>query len=108
LKESPEAEEKTSKKTRRKRHKLRKSPFSHMEKKTMVAGTVIVLGVAMAIYGVRSSRAGDRSGHSMFHGLTEGHGHTNTKDWKRLGGWVGSTLVGMSTKIMNGLSSKTP
>jgi TBC1 domain family member 20 len=63
-KESSKSEEKTNKKTHRKRHK---SPFSHMEKKTMVAGTVIVLGVAMAIYGVKASRTGDRSVYGLFH-----------------------------------------
>ncbi|KAF8812134.1 hypothetical protein BYT27DRAFT_7160272 [Phlegmacium glaucopus] len=102
-KESSEAEEKIDKKARRKRHRLRKSPFSHVEKKTMVAGTVIVLGVAMAIYGVKVSR--DRSGHGIFHSFAEGHGHTGTKDWRRLGGWVGGAVTGMTTKIMNGLSS---
>lgn len=109
-KESFESEEKTSKKTRRKRHKLRKSltPFSHMERKTMVAGTVIVLGVAMAIYGVKASRAGDRSVYGMFHNFAEGHGHTSAKDWRRLGGWVGGAVAGVTTKIMNGLSSTSP
>lgn len=108
-KESSEAEEKINKKARRKRHKLRKSPFNHMEKKTMVAGTVIVLGVAMAIYGVKVSRAGDRSGHGIFHSFAEGHHvHTGAKDWKRLGGWVGGAVAGMTTKLMNGLSSTTP
>jgi TBC1 domain family member 20 len=101
-KESSESEEKRSKKARGKRHKLRKSPFSHMEKKTMVAGTVIVLGVAMAIYGVKASRPGDRGGHSIFHSLAEGHGQ---KDWRRLGGWVSGAVAGVTTKIMNGLSS---
>jgi hypothetical protein len=109
-KESSEsAEEKTSKKTRRKRHKLRKSPFSHMEGKTMVAGTVIVLGVAMAIYGVNASRAGDRSAYGIFHNFADGHGHTvSAKDWRRLGGWVGGAVAGVTTKLMNGLSSKGP
>ena len=108
-KESSESEEKTSKKTRRKRHKHRKSPFSHMEKKTMVAGTVIVLGVAMAIYGVKAARSGDRSVYGAFHNFAEGHnGHTTAKDWRRLGGWVGGAVVGVTTKIMNGLSSTSP
>ena len=108
-KESSESEEKTSKKTRRKRHKLRKSPFSHMERKTMVAGTVIVLGVAMAIYGVKASRTGDKSVYGLFHNFAEGHnGHTSAKDWRRLGGWVGSAVAGVTTKIMNGLSSTSP
>ena len=108
-KESFESEEKTSKKMQHKRHKLGKSPFSHMEKKTMVAGTVIVLGVAMAIYGVKASRTGDRSVYGLFHNFAEGHnGHTSVKDWRRLGGWVGGAVAGVTTKIMNGLSSTSP
>ena len=107
-KESSESEEKSSKKTHRKRHKLRRSPFSHMERKTMVAGTVIVLGVAMAIYGVKASRTGDRSVYGLFQNFAEGHnGHTNANDWRRLGGWVGGAVAGVTTKIMNGLSSST-
>jgi hypothetical protein len=98
-KEVSESEERTSKKARRKHHKLRKSPFSHMEKKTMVAGTVIALGVAMAIYGVKVSRTADRG---VLHSLVDDHGH---KDWRRLGGWVSGAVAGVTTKIMNGLSS---
>ena len=100
-KESSEGEEKTNKRIRRRRHKLRKAPFSNMEKKTMMAGTVIVLGVAMAIYGVKAS------GHSTFHNYADAHGQTSTKDWKRLGGWVGSAIAGVTAKILNGLSSST-
>ena len=99
-KESPEAEEKTSRKARRKHHMSRKSPFSHMEKKTMVAGTVIVLGVAMAIYGVQASRTGDRNGYSIFHNFAA-EGHEHIKNWKRFGGWVGGAVAGVTTKIMN-------
>ena len=103
---SSELEKMTSKKTHRKRHKLGKSPFSHMEKKTMVAGTVIVLGMAMAIYGVKASRTGDRSVYGLFQNFAEGHsGHTSAKDWRRVGGWVGGAVAGVTTKIMNGLSS---
>ena len=91
----------------RKHRKHGKSPFSQMEKRTMVAGTVIVLGVAMAIYGVNVSRAGDRAGYNgIFHQLAEGHGHVNAKDWKRLGGWVGGAVAGATTKIIKGLSSQ--
>ena len=108
-KESSKSEEKTSKMAHRKRHKLRKSPFTHMEKKTMVAGTVIVLGVAMAIYSVKASRTGDRSVYGLFHNFVEGHnGHTSAKDWRRLGGWVGGAVAGVTSKIMNGLTSASP
>ena len=108
-KESSESDEKTSKKTSRKRHKLKKSPFGQMERKTMVAGTVIVLGVAMAIYGVKASRTGDRSVYGLFHNFADGHnGHTSAKDWRRLGGWVGGAVAGVTTKIVNGLSSTSP
>ncbi|KAF9479758.1 hypothetical protein BDN70DRAFT_894672 [Pholiota conissans] len=88
--------------TRRKRRKLRKSPFGQMEKKTMLAGTVIVLGVAMAVYGIKARHAA--GGHGLFH-YADGHVHGNNKDWKRIGGWFGGALAGMSQKIMNGISS---
>ncbi|KAH9478599.1 TBC1 domain family member 20 [Psilocybe cubensis] len=88
------------KKSRRKRRKLRKSPFGQMEKKTMLAGTVLVLGVAMAVYGIKARNA--HPSHGLLYGIAEGRGH---KDWRRVSGWVGGALAGMSEKIMNGLSS---
>ncbi|KAL0572816.1 hypothetical protein V5O48_009144 [Marasmius crinis-equi] len=56
------------------------------DRKTMVAGAVLVLGVAMAVYGVRSGALG----------VGEGRGHHSglTREWRRLGGWVGSVLLG--------------
>ncbi|CAA7261139.1 unnamed protein product [Cyclocybe aegerita] len=118
----------------KRRHRLGKSPFRYMEKRTtVVAGTVLVVGVAMAVYGIRARNAGagtgagaggplggvlgGNDGHGsgfswgfgLFHGLADGGDiHVvplSAKDWRRLGGRVGGALVGMSEKIMNGLSS---
>jgi hypothetical protein len=87
----------------RKRRKLRKSPFGQVEKKTMLAGTVIVLGVAMAVYGLRARQA--PGGHGLFH-YAEGHAHAGGgREWRRLGGWLGGALAGVSRKIMHGPSS---
>ncbi|PPQ88792.1 hypothetical protein CVT25_010478 [Psilocybe cyanescens] len=97
---SDKEEKKPGGKARRRRRKLRKSPFGQMEKKTMLAGTVLVLGVAMAVYGIKARNT--HSGHSLLYGITEGRGH---KDWKRVSGWVGGALAGMSERIMNGISS---
>ncbi|KAF8155688.1 rab-GTPase-TBC domain-containing protein [Crassisporium funariophilum] len=102
-KEESEMNGKQGRKAHRKRRKLRKSPFGQLEKKTLLAGTVLVLGVAMAVYGIKASRSGP-GGHGLLYSFTDGHAHTGVKDWKRLGGWVGGAFVGMSTKIMNGLS----
>jgi len=89
---------------RKRRKKLRKLPFGQVEKKTVLAGTVIVLGVAVAIYGIKA-RNGPGS-HGLFQAFADGHrAHGGTRDWKRIGGWVGGTLVGVSQKIINGLSS---
>lgn len=86
---------------RRKRRKLRKLPFGHVEKKTMVAA-VIVLGVAMAVYGIKARHT---PGGAYGHWHADGHSHGGAKDWKRLGGWLGGALAGMSQKIINGISS---
>ncbi|KAF8958165.1 rab-GTPase-TBC domain-containing protein [Flammula alnicola] len=104
-KESPSSSKagKEAGKARRKRRKLRKSPFGQMEKKTMLAGTVLVLGVAMAVYGIKARNAA--GGHGLFY-FADGHAHHGSaKDWKRLGGWLGGALAGISQKIANGLSS---
>ncbi|KDR79885.1 hypothetical protein GALMADRAFT_136469 [Galerina marginata CBS 339.88] len=92
-------------KEQRRLRKLRKSPFGKMERKTMLAGTVLVLGVAMAVYGIRA-RNNNSNGYGFLFGIPPGRLHpSNSKDWKRLGGWVGGALAGMSEKIMNGLTS---
>lgn len=82
-------------KQRRKRRKLRKTPFSRAEKRTMVAGAVLVLGVAMAVYGIKT-----RSGPAGIHTLGDAHAHS--REWRRVGGWVGGMLVGASERILNG------
>ena len=93
--------------TKRRRNKLRKSPFSRMEKRTMVAGTVLVLGVALAVYGIKARNGGTAGLFLSFadHNGRHPGGSGGTKDWKRVGGWVGGALVGISEKILNGLSS---
>jgi len=90
---------------RKRRKKLRKLPFGQVEKKTVLAGTVIVLGVAVAIYGIKA-RNGPGS-HGLFQAFADGHRAQGgvARDWKRIGGWVGGTLAGVSQKIINGLSS---
>lgn len=60
------------------------------DKKTMVVGAVLVLGVAMAVYGVRSGMTGEGR-----------HGHTISREWKKFGGWVGGALVGVGERVWN-------
>jgi hypothetical protein len=99
-----EKEGRTKTARRKRRNKLRKSPFGQLEKKTVLAGTVIVLGVAVAIYGIKA-RNGPGT-HGLFQAFADGHRTHGgvARDWKRVGGWVGGTLVGVSQKIINGLS----
>ncbi|KAK1226223.1 GTPase-activating protein gyp8 [Marasmius sp. AFHP31] len=56
------------------------------DRKAMVAGAVLVLGVAMAVYGVRYG--------TLAPGDSRGHGHGFSREWRRIGGWVGSVLLG--------------
>ena len=98
--EEESADEKSTK-ARRKRRRLHKSPFGQMEKKTMLAGTVIVLGVAIAVYEMKVRQSG--GGHGLFY-YADGHGH-GAKDWKRVGGWFGGALAGLSQKLFNGAPS---
>lgn len=73
----------------------------------MVAGTVLVLGVALAVYGIKARNGGTAGLFLSFadHNGRHPGGSGGTKDWKRVGGWVGGALVGISEKILNGLSS---
>ncbi|KAF8170766.1 rab-GTPase-TBC domain-containing protein [Pholiota molesta] len=85
-----DAPEKGGRSARRKRRKLRKSPFGQVEKKTMLAGTVIVLGVAMAVYGLRARQA--PGGHGLFH-YAEGHAHAG------VGGSGGGSGGGLAARL---------
>ncbi|KAF4618711.1 hypothetical protein D9613_009872 [Agrocybe pediades] len=110
-KEGASSSETSGKKGRRRDHKKlkKKSPFEQVvEKKTMLAGTVLVLGVAMAVYGIkaRQSGGGAHGPLSFYYAMAEpGRGAGNTvKEWKRLGGWIGGALAGVSEKVIQGLS----
>ncbi|KAG7448549.1 uncharacterized protein BT62DRAFT_889677 [Guyanagaster necrorhizus] len=77
----------------RRRHPIkRRSGFRLRDRKTMIAGAVFALGVAMAVYGVQS-------------GIVYGEGRRTNfhfhKDWKRLGGWAGRFLIGAGNKILH-------
>ncbi|EPQ50933.1 hypothetical protein GLOTRDRAFT_82067 [Gloeophyllum trabeum ATCC 11539] len=88
--EDEEEEEGHEKKERRRRRKLKKPRrFGGVvvERRVMVAGAVLVLGVAMAVYGIRAAPEEPMSRHH----------------WKKLGRWVGGVLVGASGRILDGI-----
>lgn len=85
------------------RRLLSKTPvFGPVEKKTMLAGTVLVLGVAMAVYGMKASSSSSAASASGARWLLQGgHATANAKDWRRVGRWVGGALAGISQKILD-------
>lgn len=86
-----------------KRHprKLRKTRM--VERRTMVASAVLVLGVAMAVYGVKVHSGGGRGGGGGVFGLGFGLVEPG-KEWKglkKIGGWVGGLMVGATERVLN-------
>ncbi|KII87659.1 hypothetical protein PLICRDRAFT_111646 [Plicaturopsis crispa FD-325 SS-3] len=77
----------------RRRRKLRKARRFHVERRTMLAGAVLVLGVAMAVYGMRARAPG---------GGADSLGHVRRKDLRRLGRLVGGALVGIGERVLDG------
>jgi hypothetical protein len=63
-------------KGKRRPRKLRKNPLSRVERRTMLAGAVVVLGVAMAVYGARVGRSSS-VGWDAHHG----------REWRTVGSW---------------------
>lgn len=61
---------------------------------TMVAGAVLVVGVAMAVYGVK------------MRGMHPGEMHG--RDWRKAAGWVGGVLAGATERVVSGLSPSAP
>ena len=76
---------------KRRPRRLRKNPLSRVEKRTMLAGAVLVLGIAMAVYGSRIGR-GSSSGR-------DAHG-SDWREWRRMGSWVGGVLVGVADRMV--------
>jgi len=77
------------KRRQRRLKKLRCFTGIMMERRTLVAGAVLVLGVAMAFYGMRTGRV-------------SGYGRGGTRGWRKFGGEFGGVLVAASEKILNG------
>jgi len=66
----------------RRPRKLRRNPFSRLERRTVLAGMVLVLGVAMAVYGTSNRGSG-----------------TGWNGYRR--GWrVGSAFVGVANRVV--------
>jgi TBC1 domain family member 20 len=88
LSSSDEGDEK-SKRRRHRRKKLQKPKSRLFETRTMVVSAVVVLGVSMAVYGIRAH------GHAHAHG----HGGLGIRgSWRKIGG----VLLGASERIVDG------
>jgi hypothetical protein len=69
------------KREKRKLRKLRKSPLSQVERRTVLAGAVVVLGIAIAVYGARVGR------------------DVHVRSWREWR-WLGVGLFGAANRIM--------
>lgn len=72
--------------------KVRQNLLSRAEMRNMLAGAVLVVGIAMAIYG---TRAGRRSS-----GGWNGYGRA-LREWRRVGSWIGGALVGAADQMVD-------
>jgi len=83
---------------RRRRRKLRKPRHLLVERKTMVAGAVLVLGVAMAVYGYQAGGPG---------GLFRSEGYQQrrplVREWKRVSRFVGGLALGVGERMFENL-----
>lgn len=84
----------TGKKEKRKRRKLRKPLPLAVRRKTMVASAVLVLGVAMAVYGTGGFQRG------MGLGLG-GDRHGAGREWKTFRHFVGAIVVGATERLLD-------
>ena len=91
-------------KTRSREKGFRLLPYSGMEKQTLVAGAVLVVGVAVAVYGIKS-RNGSTS--DIFRSFADTQVHTNVqvKGWRDVGYWMSDTLATMGEKVIHGFTS---
>jgi len=85
--------------------KIRTS-YSEVDKGTIVAGAVLVVGVAVAVYGIKT-RSGDTNGLFLSFASTQGHASAQSQDWKRVGGWMSGALSVMGEKVVHAFDSLT-
>ncbi|RPD60239.1 hypothetical protein L226DRAFT_539685 [Lentinus tigrinus ALCF2SS1-7] len=78
---------------RRKLRKPRRLTDIVVQRKTMVAGAVLVLGVAMAVYGLNGGLPGG-NGH---------HRHGFSREWKKVGRLVGGVIMGAGGRVFDGI-----
>ena len=83
---------------------IKRAAYPHMEKGTIVAGVVLVVGVAVAVYGIKT-----RSGNGLFLSFanTQGHVSAQTRDLRRVGGWMSAALTTMGEKVVHAFDSLT-
>ncbi|KAG6909651.1 hypothetical protein DXG01_016231 [Tephrocybe rancida] len=85
------------------KNKLRRFRRVRMDQKTgMVAGAVLVLGIAMAVYGVRMRDRHPAAGFGHVGGILD-YRH----DWRKVTKWVGGAVAGVTERVVNGLSAST-
>ncbi|KAH9931049.1 hypothetical protein B0H21DRAFT_761320 [Amylocystis lapponica] len=80
----------------RRRRRLRKPHRLAVQRKTMVAGAVLVLGVAMAVYGINAG--------GVFRANEVHHAHHSIgREWRRVSRLVGGVLIGVGERMADGL-----
>ncbi|KAI0667247.1 rab-GTPase-TBC domain-containing protein [Trametes maxima] len=86
--------EKDRDRKRRRLRKPRRLTDLVVQRKTMVAGAVLVLGVVMAVYGYNSGLPGTGGGHHR-----SGFG----REWRKVGKFLGGALLGAGERVFEGI-----
>ncbi|CCM06012.1 uncharacterized protein FIBRA_08255 [Fibroporia radiculosa] len=90
---------KRKEKAERARRKLRKPRHLVLQRKTVVAGAVLVLGVTVAaVYGMQS---GGPAG--IFRGDAHHQRNSLGRDWKRMSQFMGGMVIGVGERMLDGL-----
>lgn len=85
-KEQAELEQKEKEREGRRRRRLRKRRRVVIERGVVLATAVVVVGVAMAVYGGRA-----------------GGVKTDRHDWRRMSRWLGGAMIGVGERLWDGL-----
>lgn len=82
------------------RRRPRKPRHLVLQRKTMVAGAVLVLGVAVAVYGIQNG-----SSAGLFRSFAESQQHRSSvgREWKRMSSLVGGLVLGVGERIFEPL-----
>ncbi|KAJ8519157.1 hypothetical protein ONZ45_g3860 [Pleurotus djamor] len=91
--DATKAEADSEKRRGHRRGKKSRAMFGHVERRTVVAGAVVMVGVAVAVYGIKTKG-----------GIGKDGTLTDAREWQKAGNWIGGALISVGERLYHVMS----